>query len=162
VPDEIGADSATEAPQRWWGRSKLPRWALIAIAVLAAFLIGFLWQYVRASRLESTLAETRREHELTRLEATLATAVIEAQVGSYEEARQLMSDFFTGLQRNWPGAPAAMPDELKRILTQRDSVITILSRSNPESATLLSRLFDQYRAAQRRGQQKGPTARPGR
>lgn len=115
------------------------------IGVIAAFLIGFGWQYARARSFENQLAEVRQDFTFKQLEARLAAATIEAQRGNYELARRHASDFFTGLQEALPDAPAAARGNLERIAAQRDAIITAASRSDPQTASLLEQLYGTYR-----------------
>lgn len=125
-----------------------------AVAAIAGFAIGAGWQYSSASAYRNDLDSTRIEldstqHALTfqRLEATLGAATIEAQRGNHESARRLSSDFFTTLQAEIEtAAPEAQP-ALRRILNQRDSIITELSRARLESGGVLAELFAEYRTA---------------
>lgn len=133
---------------------------LLVVAVLLAFALGAGWQYLRANRAEQTLGDARRELIFTRLEATLGAAAIEAQRGNHEIARQLTSDFFTGLQNDLGRAPAAGQDALRTTLTRRDAVITMLSRGDPEAASVLTRMFVQYRLTLRGPESATPMAAP--
>lgn len=121
--------------------------ALITAGVVLAFLIGFGWQYTRAIGYRGRLDQTKQTLTFQRLEATLGAATVEAQRGSYEPSRQFASDFFTGLQRDIGDAPASSTAALRSILSQRDAVITGLSRADPQSGNVLADLFEQYRAA---------------
>lgn len=123
------------------------RIGLIAAAIIVAFLVGFFWQFVRAQRASSTLETTQRQLAVARAEATLGAAVIEAQQGSFEKSRELASDFFTGVQQNVANAEQSVPPAVTTILSQRDSVITLLSRNDAQAATMLSRMFVEYRTA---------------
>lgn len=124
------------------------RQILVALgAVVLAFLVGFLWQYVRADRAESRLESVSQQLEFQRLESTLAAATIEAQRGSFEVARQHSSEFFTSLQRAIPDAPAGERGELEAILARRDILITYLSREDPQGVDLLERSYFGYRSA---------------
>lgn len=120
---------------------------LLATGVVLAFAAGFGWQYLRAERLDDRLEETVRELEMARLEATLGAAAVEAQRGGFEAARQLTSEFFTGLQRQMDRVPADERRELEEILGRRDQLITLLSRGDPEGRDLLVRTFQGYRVA---------------
>jgi hypothetical protein len=123
-------------------------------ALIIGFAIGAIWQYTSARSYSDRLDHT--EHDLTfkRLEAMLGAATIESQRGSYEIARQLASDFFTGLQEELPRATAARQQEFREILRQRDSMITALSRSDPQTGAQLAQLFTRYRIAM--GEPVGP------
>jgi hypothetical protein len=124
------------------------RTALIVIGVgLGAFLLGAGWQYLRVSRLATDLDAAERAATFSALEASLAAVTIEAQRGNYELARQYASDFFTQLQTQIGQATDANRAALEVILGQRDVTITALSRSNPQSATMLADIFNQYRQA---------------
>lgn len=124
------------------------RWSLITVlAALLAFGVGAGWQFARARRLETQLATAQRELSLTRVENQLALATVEARRGHYDEARQLTSSFFSAFQESTDQWPAAAAVELNEILAMRDSSITVLSRSDPESAMLLEDLWRRYRVA---------------
>jgi hypothetical protein len=115
--------------------------------IVVAFLIGFLWQYTRARGFEQERTQLRNELVFKRLETTLAAALIEADRGNYEFARQLSSEFFTGLQMNLSHAPRTTLQELNAINRQRDVVITAASRGHPETSSLLGQLYNTYRIA---------------
>lgn len=135
------------------------------IAAIVAFAIGAGWQYSSArnyrTQLETSrvqLDSTRYELTYEKLEATLGAATIEAHRGNHESARRLASDFFSGLQAEMESAPGAARAELDRILSQRDAMITALSRGSPESPGLLSDLYVRYRTAM--GRPTGPIPAP--
>ena len=119
----------------------------VGIAVVVVFIAAMLWQLLQTRRVEGRLAEVRQELEVARLEATLGAATIEAQQGSYELARQLSSRFFGGLQERLAGATPEQRATFDAILAQRDATITMLSRGDPQSASILSRMFTQLRTA---------------
>lgn len=127
----------------WSPRSLL----IMAVLIAVAFSAGFLWQFVEARSARAERDELRREVALQALSVQLAAGVIQAGVGSYEEARVLMSDFFTDLQDDMESAPAEATGDLRAILSQRDTVITALSRSDPEANELLRRIFARYQTA---------------
>jgi hypothetical protein len=126
-------------------RRTTPRWILIAIAVVLAFLAGMATQYGRGERLASQLHATQGALAIARLEATLGAAALEAQRQNYEPSRQLASEFFTDLQRNAGQMPPEMRIELQRILSLRDATITMLSRRDPESGNVLAGTLARYR-----------------
>jgi hypothetical protein len=118
-----------------------------AVAAVIAFAIGAAWQYSSARVFKERLDIAEHDLAFQRLEATLGAATIEAQRGSYEIARQLASQFFTGLQSDYPEAPAERQPALQDVLAGRDAMITALSRSDPQSGSLLAQLFTRYRIA---------------
>lgn len=117
------------------------------IATVLAFLIGFGWQYTRAEKLQQELQTTSHELTFERLEALLAAATIEAENGNYEIARQLASDFFTGLQADMESAPEAARQSLGVIAAQRDVIITAASRADPQTSSLIGQLYNTFRIA---------------
>jgi hypothetical protein len=119
----------------------------VAAGVVVGLLIGFAWQHFQGAGQRSALQ--RAEHELVflRLEATLGAATVEAGRGGYETARQRASEFFTGLQQELGRAPANAQPALREILDRRDTMITALSRNDPQSGPLLAQLYFRYRSA---------------
>lgn len=124
------------------------RFILIAgLAALAAFLVGFGWQFVEARSARTERDALQTELVFQELATTLASAAIQAEYGSFEGARELMSRFFSGLQTHLDEAPAEARSDLAGILERRDAVITRLSRSEEGSRSTLARLFVQYQTA---------------
>jgi hypothetical protein len=131
------------------------RWILISVGVgLLAFGLGAGWQYTRASDFQAELDASSRDLKFQRLQGALAAATIEAQRGRHERARQMASSFFSGLQEAIEEAPPSASQAFREILSQRDAMITSLSRSDPEAAPLLGQLFTRYRIGL--GEQAGP------
>lgn len=126
-------------------RKGLPRWMITGILVVLAFLLGSGLQFFRANRLADELATTEHVLAFTRMEAALGAATIEAQRQSFETSRQLASEFFTQLQAHVDNAPEAAQAELRGLLSERDAIITMLSRFDAQSGNVLSRAFLQYR-----------------
>ena len=126
-------DTPSPSPHRW--RSAL--W--VGTAAVLGFLAGFLLQYAQVDRARQQVADASAALQAARLEATLSAAVIEAQGGRFEVARQHASDFYTGLQRRLlpviDGAPQA---DVRTMLAERDSIITSLARNDPASPGTLA------------------------
>jgi hypothetical protein len=118
-----------------------------AAAVIVAFLIGYVWQNTRARGFEKRLEQANVELTFERLESKLAAATIEADRGNYEIARQLASDFFTGLQADMSRAPEEHRQELTAIMGHRDAIITAASRSDPQTGSLIAQIYNTYRVA---------------
>ena len=119
--------------------------ALFTLAVVVAFLVGWLPQRSRANALREQLDQTRGELKLARLEGRLGAALSESLRSNYERSRQLMADFFSELQ----GTVGQVEDARERqalegILAQRDEIITLLSRAQPESTQRLMILYTTY------------------
>ena len=125
--------------------------SIVVAAVALAFGTGAGWQFTQAREARQALDTARqemaliqRERALERLEASAALATVAAQFGDFERGRQLASDFFDLLQEQAATAPETARPGLDEILAQRDRIITILSRGQPESgaemATVLTSL----------------------
>ena len=119
---------------------------ILVVSVGVAFGIGFAWQATQArqARLErdatrQEIAGIQRERGLEQVESALAMATVAAQVGDFERSRQLASDFFALLQERVGTAPAAAQSSLNDILARRDSIITVLSRANPQAGSAARR-----------------------
>jgi hypothetical protein len=131
------------------------RSTLVAImAGIIGLLLGAGFQYVNTRDDMRALEETRAALSFQQIEATLGAATIEAQRGSYEIARQLASQFFGDLQTHVTSAPPDRQAPFQELLTQRDAMITALSRGDPQSGPLLAQMFVRYRIAM--GEPVGP------
>jgi Tfp pilus assembly protein FimT len=121
---------------------------LSALALLVVFALGFFPQWLRARGLAGELRQTRHELRMARLEGVLGAALAESLRGNYERSRQLMADFFPRLQEAAKGVEdAKQRRELEAVLAQRDEVITLLSRAQPESTQRLMLIYTRYFAA---------------
>ncbi len=134
------------SPSHRWRRAL---W--IAIAAVAGFLVGFLLQYARVNSAQRQIAEYSAALQGARLEATLSAAVIEAQSGRFDVARQYASDFYTGLQRRLlPIVDDAPQNDVRSMLAGRDSIITSLARNDPASPGMLGGVLIRLRETVRR------------
>lgn len=126
-------EGRSPSSQRW--RSAV--W--VGLAAILGLITGVLLQYAQLDRTRQQVADVAAALQAARLEATLSGAVIEAQGGRFEVARQHASEFYTGLQRRLlpvvVGAPQA---EVRTMLAGRDSIITSLARNDPASPGTLA------------------------
>lgn len=129
----------------------LIRRAGIRIAViLAAFLIGLIPMWLKAREGASKLVGVERELQISRMQNTLASAVIGARRGDYEQARQGASQFFASLRAEFDlGTNSALTlaqrEGLNSLFSGRDDLITLLARNDPAAADRLSDLYIAYR-----------------
>ena len=130
-------------------------WKRIAVYVLLAigfFLLGLLPMAFRARQYAEERETAQHEVRLKQMETQLAAAVINADRGEYEPARQTASDFFSSLRRQIDRGPQSdlssfQRDRLKTLLSQRDDVITLLARSDPAAVIRLSDIYVTYQKA---------------
>ena len=115
---------------------------LVIAGLLISFLLGFVPEWMAKRNVDRELAAARLELRLARQQGRLGAALAEALRSNYERSRQLMAGYFTDLQ----STVGAVDDARKRqaltgILAQRDEIITLLSRAQPESSQRLMLLY---------------------
>src|ERR1044071_9859147 len=73
--------------------------ALYAVLAVGFFLLGAVPMWLRAR--ENAIQRDAAQHQLqlSELQSTLSSAIIDARRGEYELARQTTSDFFTELRK---------------------------------------------------------------
>ena len=128
------------------------RWSIWLALIAVAFLIGFLPMWLSSRALKDELRSTQRELRRTQIQNTLGTAVVDARRGEYEAARQAASRFFTDVGSELAGSSHSVLADQERAevgpaLSERDDIITLLSRSDPAGAEKLSNLDVRYRNA---------------
>jgi len=138
-----------------------PQGRTYLIAILAGiigFAMGAGWQYMSARNYSEQLEQVQDDLTFQRLEATLGAATVEAQRGGYELARQLVSEFYTGLQTAVESAPEERKATFTELLGTRDGMITALSRNATQTGSMLAQIFVRYRIAM--GEPVGPEPTP--
>ena len=131
------------------------RWKRISLYIVLAvgfFLLGLIPMALRARQYAEDRDTAQQEVRLKQMENQLAAAVINADRGEYEPARQTASDFFTSLRSQIDRGPQSdlstlQQDRLKGLLSERDAVITLLARSDPAAVTRLSDIYATYQKA---------------
>ncbi|MEP7341091.1 MAG: hypothetical protein ABI977_25400 [Acidobacteriota bacterium] len=128
----------------------ISRVGIPAAVILAAFLIGFIPMWLKAREGAGKLARVESELQMARMENTLASAVIDARRGDYEQARQTASQFFASLRAESDlGSNSFLTqtqrERLHSLFTGRDDLITLLARGDPAAADRLSDLYVTYR-----------------
>lgn len=125
------------------------RVALYASIALGFFLLGFLPMSFKSSGAVEQRDAAQRGVRLAQLQNILAAAVINVQRGQYEPARQLTSDFYTNLRRHVDGDSRSLFTPVQReglssLLAERDELITLLARSDPEATDRLFNVYSTY------------------
>lgn len=135
-------------------KRKIPwrRIALYGILAVGFFLMGLIPMALRARQYAEEREAAQHEVRLKQMETQLASAVINADRGEYEPARQTASDFFTSLRTQIDRGPnsdlsSLQRDRLKALLSRRDEVITLLARSDPAAVNRLSDIYVTYQKA---------------
>jgi hypothetical protein len=128
------------------------RIALYLVLAVGFFLMGLIPMALRARQYAEEREAAQQEVRLKQMETQLAAAVINADRGEYEPARQTASDFFTSLRNQIDRGPESdlssfQRDRLRALLPQRDDVITLLARSDPAAVNRLSEIYVTYQKA---------------
>jgi len=131
------------------GNGALRRWLIRIGALLLAFLIGFVPMWLNNRQLNRSLEERDRELRRGRIQNVLASAAIYARRGEYETARQNTSSFYTELAQEMDKGQNSILTEQERlamntVLSERDEMITLLSRNDPAAGERLSNVFVEY------------------
>ena len=122
---------------------------IYAVLLFVVFLFSFVPMWLKFRECSNSLSQAGHYLSIARIENTLASAAINARRGDYEPARQAASSFFTSLRVEIDkGDDSALSqtqrDGLQPVITPRDEIITLLSRSDPASADRLSDLYVFY------------------
>jgi len=135
-------------------KRKIPwkRVGLYAVLAVGFFLLGLIPMWLRARQYAEEREAAQHEVRLKQMETQLAAAVINADRGEYEPARQTASDFFTLLRNQIDrGSDSDLSSlqqaRLKAVLTRRDDIITLLARSDPSAVNHLSDIYVSYQKA---------------
>jgi len=143
------AQSATTQPSAAAPRTPQPatrRILWVMGAAVLGFAVAFVIQQARLGRVQREAHAATTGWQAARLEATLSAAVIEAQAGRFEEARQRTSAFYSGMQRELlPRLDSADREAVRAVLVGRDSVITALARNDPGTAGALEAILGRVR-----------------
>jgi hypothetical protein len=126
------------------------RFVIYVALLIVAFLIGFVPMWIKFRDSSSRLSTATHELNLARAQGALTSAVLDAQRGDYEPAREAASSFFTFLRAETDiGTGSTLsPTQMEAaqlLLTRRDEIITLLARNDPTSAAQLSDLYVSYR-----------------
>ena len=114
--------------------------------------MGLIPMWLKARQYAGDREAAQQELRLKQMENQLAAAVINADRGEYEPARQTASDFFTSLRSQLDRGQnsdlsAVQRAKVKYLLAQRDDIITLLARSDPAAADRLSDIYASYEKA---------------
>ncbi len=121
-----------------------------AVAVIAAFLLGFVPQYVKANRLENELRQSRQETAGAELRDLIALAYVQANQKNYGLAAETSTRFFSRLRhRASQEADASRRKTLEGLLAVQDKVTAELAKGDPAVIGDLQELFVKVREATR-------------
>lgn len=119
------------------------------VMVVAAFLLGFVPQYLKNRNLDSQLGAVRQQLNLEqdktqndRLGLLCGHVYLETNLKNYGLASQYSSEFFDLAGALMSHAPASNRQAfLQEVLDQRDSVTGELAKGDPSSVSTVQDLF---------------------
>lgn len=143
--------------------SPLIRWGIFAAIVLIAFLLGLIPMLLQKWSVEGELAAAQARLRQTEIKSLLTGAIVEANRGEYEPARQNASNFFTRLNEEQEKGSEGFLTEaargnIKPVFDARDTIITMLAQRDPASVERLTNVYSTY--LQATGNAQPPTTVP--
>ena len=115
---------------------------VIVVALLAAFLAGFLPQYVKANKLDAELRRLRTENAQAQLRDLIGLAYVQANQKNYGLAAETSSRFFSRARELSNQIPdAGSRKALEDVLQSRDKVTAELAKGDAAVMSDLQDLF---------------------
>ena len=112
--------------------------------------VGFVPQYVRASRLENELRQSRQENAGAQLRDLISLAYVQANQKNFGLGAETTSRFFTRVRKMANQTPdASSRKALEDLLALRDRVTAELAKGDTAAMADLQELFDKTRQATR-------------
>jgi hypothetical protein len=132
-------------------RPRLPQFKAYGVWFLAGLLIGVLPVGIRLYQAQRAGDALQQQLQATQMEMHLASAALMARHGDYTAAREAASQFFSAARQavDDPDATlsAAQRSQLQGVLTERDALISLLSRGDPAGAERSTAMYVAHRAA---------------
>ncbi len=121
------------------------------ISFLAGLLIGVLPLGVRLFQAHRERDVLEQQLQVAQLEMHLASAALMARHGDYTAARDSASQFFSAARQavDDPATALSAPQRghLQAVLSERDALISLLSRGDPAGAERSTATYVAHRAA---------------
>jgi len=132
-------------------RPRLQQIKTYGIWFVVGLLIGVLPLGIRLYEAQRAGEVMQQQLQATQLEMHLASAALMARHGDYTAARDAASQFFSAARQAVDDADATLSapqrSHLQGVLTERDAVISLLSRGDPAGAERSTAMYVAYRAA---------------
>lgn len=132
--------------------SNFKKYAIYAAILLIVFLLGLVPMWYQKSQVAYELQNTQTQLRKAETENLLTTSYINVRAGEYETARQSMSSYFTRLDTEIEKGKDgfftdAQRENLKPILNDRDTTITMLAQRDQAAAERLGDIYMNYKKA---------------
>jgi hypothetical protein len=130
------------------GPQRLKWYAIcITVGLLVGLIPSSIWLYQAARDRD----QAQRQVHAAELELSLARSAVLARSGDYNAARDAASNFFSLAERELAADASALAaadlTTLRLLLAERDTVITLLARSDPAGADRVATMYVTYRPA---------------
>lgn len=145
---QLGMDKRDAATVRVATPSPASRFRLYALCLAGGLLVGLLPTGYRLYQVQHENGELHTQLMLVEMEAQLARAAVLARHGDYAGARDAASGFFSSARTAVDNRTDLSNDERTRLLAslaERDTLITLLARSDPAGAERAAILYVNYR-----------------
>ena len=147
-PPRPGTTTPT-APVSSLPPTRLKRLQLYAILVLAGLLVGLIPTSLGLYQARRERDQVQSRLRAVELELSLSRSAVLARHGDYNAAREAASDFYSRAEGELAAAAsdltAAELSTLRSLLADRDTVITLLARSDPAGADRVAAMYLAYR-----------------
>jgi hypothetical protein len=120
---------------------------VVIILLVAAFLAGFVPQYIKVKRLENELSVARQESALAELRDLAGLAFVQTSQKNYGLAAATSNRFFTRTREVANQLPDAKRKALEDLLASQNKIAAELAKGDPAALADLQALFDKTRQA---------------
>lgn len=132
-------------------RPRLQQMKASAIWFLVGLLIGLVPVGVRLIQAQRERDAVQEQLKVAQLEMHLASAALMARHGDYTAARQSAGQFYSdaksAVDANDGTMSAAQLSYLQSVLTERDALMSLLTRGDPAGAERSTTMYVAHRAA---------------
>jgi hypothetical protein len=121
---------------------------VVIILLVAAFLAGFVPQYIKVKRLDGDLSLARQENALAELRDLAGLAFVQTSQKNYGLAAATSNRFFARTREIANQVPDANERKaLEDLLASQDKIVAELAKGDPAALGDLQALFDKTRQA---------------
>ena len=154
--ESVRAAHAGHPDQQMISQKTLRRTAWVAGLMLLAFLVGYIPAWLSASGYEYERNVLENQARVHSIRHTLASAIVHADRGRFDDARTEASNFFSALRAEYDDGSSALDPKAKedigKMLARRDDVITMLARGERAGADMLADWHFYFETANRQSQ----------
>lgn len=122
---------------------KRSTWMIVsAVLIAAAFLFGFVPQYLKVSGLETDLRNRNGQIELLQARDMAGLLHLELARKNYEIASRYSNSFFNLVRAMMNHSEPPVRDDLEKMLSRRDALTAGIAKADPSSEVLAREFMD--------------------